>query len=339
LNRNRTEVCLTVDTEFSIAGAFANPDLYQPLADPVVDCPADGKSQGLGFLLENLAASKTPATFFIEALQTAHFGDAPMGRVVSRIAAAGQDMQLHLHPCWLRFESSEWRQGNGADDVDYDSCAGRGDSELDRFLAVGMQAFSRWGLPRPIAMRTGGLVVDTAVHRALARARVPVSSSIGLGVHRPAESALALAGGRHWIGGTLELPVLSYKQPWRGGHGAWRALTITGCSFAEITSILWQCRRAGTSPVVILTHPFEFAKVSDFRFSRIRRNRINQRRLQKLLWFLRQHEDDFRAVSFAQGHEAWLQAPPAQSPEITTSVANNLVRQVENGLNDRVWSL
>src|SRR4051812_44146134 len=103
-----TEVCITVDAEFSIGGAFADPVHRRPVGSEHVLCVANGEENGLGFLLDTFRRYGTEATFFVEALNTAYSGDAPMGRIVERILEAGQDAQLHLHPCWLAFRDADW---------------------------------------------------------------------------------------------------------------------------------------------------------------------------------------------------------------------------------------
>ena len=81
--RTRTEVCITIDTEFSVGGNFENPELH-PVAEPMVLGEIDGKEHGLGFLLDSLSEFGMCATFFVEALQTAYFGYEPMGGFVGR---------------------------------------------------------------------------------------------------------------------------------------------------------------------------------------------------------------------------------------------------------------
>ena len=76
--RKPIEVCITIDTEFSIGGNFEDPALT-PVAEPMVLGSVGGKEQGLGFLLESLAEFGVRATFFVETLQTAYFGNEPMG--------------------------------------------------------------------------------------------------------------------------------------------------------------------------------------------------------------------------------------------------------------------
>src|ERR1700724_4638510 len=77
-DRKPIEVCITVDTEFSIGGNFGNPEMA-PIAKPIVLGMIGGQEHGLGFILDSLAEFGVRATFFVETLQTAYFGDEPMG--------------------------------------------------------------------------------------------------------------------------------------------------------------------------------------------------------------------------------------------------------------------
>lgn len=327
-----TEVCITIDTEFSIGGNLDDPKL-SPIAEPIVLGAVDGKEHALGFLLDSFAEFGVRATFFVEALQTAYFGDEPMGRIARRIAGAGQDVQLHLHPGWLHYEAPRDSTHKGVPD---DSCAGRSEAELDHFFRLGLSAFQRWGLPGPVAVRTGNFQVDSDFHRAAARSGILLSSSIALALYRPGDSELALMGGRHRIGPVLELPVLCYSYPLGLGRRL-RPLSITACSGAEIRSVLRQAHDRGISPVIILTHPQEYIKRTDFRYAELRRNRVNQARLRKLLGFLRDRTDDFvtRPISALRGEAA--DAGDPRDPAISVSSTKALLRMLENGVNDRIW--
>jgi hypothetical protein len=329
--RKPTEVCITIDTEFSIGGNFDNPDL-SPVAEPIVLGPSGGKEHGLGFLLDSFSEFGIRATFFVEALQTAYFGDEPMGGIARRIADAGHDVQLHLHPCWLHYDNA--RQGlKGAPD---DSCAGRTDAELDHFFEFGLSVFSRWGVPRPVAVRTGNFQVDQAFFRAAARSGLQLSSSIAVPVHRPPDQDLALKGGRHNIGEVLEFPVFCYTYR-IGRHQRLRALSITASSRAELVSLLRQAHDRENSPVVILTHPQEFIKKTDFRYTTLRRNRVNQARLRGLLQFLQQNRDEFVTVPISELRGNEPDSLGSGEPVPSVSFGKAVARMVENGLNDRIW--
>ena len=242
--RRPTEVCITVDTEFSIGGNFENPELA-PIAEPLVLGTVAGNEHALGFLLNCLSEFRAQATFFVEALQTAYFGDEPMGGIARRIAQAGQDVQLHLHPCWLHYESNSTLHPARAPN---DSCAGRSDAELDHFFQFGVSAFLRWGLPSPVAVRSGNFQVDASFYRAAVRSGIVLSSSIALPVHRPADEALVCSGTRCRIEQVLEFPVFSYRYPF-GLNKRLRPLAITACSSAEMLSALEQAHEHQISPV------------------------------------------------------------------------------------------
>ena len=141
-----TEVCLTVDTEFSIGGAFARPMKLRPIGEPHAYCPAEGKEHGLPFILRYLARFGFPATFFVETLSTAYFGDDPLRRIGDDILSAGQDLQLHLHPNWLHFRYPDWMErlsGGHPSGV----CAGRSLPEMEALIATGLEPFERLNWP------------------------------------------------------------------------------------------------------------------------------------------------------------------------------------------------
>lgn len=330
--RKRTEVCITIDTEFSIGGNFENPELA-PIAEPIVLGSVAGKEHGLGFLLDSFGKFGVNATFFVESLQTAYFGDEPMGGIARRIAAAGHDVQLHLHPCWLHYDTvARARSGEAPND----SCAGRTESELDYFFEFGLAAFTRWGLPTPVAVRTGNFHIDGNVFRAAARFGLRVSSNIAVPIYPPREENLRLAGGKHWIGGILELPLCCYNyQIW--GTPRLRILCITACSSAEMISVLRQARAQNLSPVIILTHPQEYIKKKDYRYTKLRQNRVNQARLRALLEFLNQNQEDFVTVPVSAIHDDGASTSRRDPPALSVSAGMAMARMLENGINDRIW--
>ncbi|MDR3395482.1 MAG: hypothetical protein P4L70_10825 [Parasulfuritortus sp.] len=329
----KTEVCITIDVEFSIAGAFDSPNRFAPLSEEVVNCVVDGREQGLGFIMDSLGQHGFSGTFFTEALQTAYFGDAPMARIVERMASAGHDVQLHLHPCWLYFRNSAWQQPGFEPN---DACSRRTDAELDEMIGLGFEAFSKWGLPPPVALRTGGFCTNLAVYQAMARAGLDLASNIGLAVFEPSEPALQVWGGQHLVDGVLEVPVLSYRTPGFGPlmPSQWRLLTITSTSNSEMESLLLAARRSGVQSVVLLTHPFEFINQRGFRYDNLRKNGVNQKRLLHLLEFLEANSDDFVVTTFDKRRRDWLEAGTVTTPILHTPLRHALLRTAQNVLND-----
>ena len=334
----RTQVAITIDTEFSIGGAFGDPERRTPVGIENVTCPVGGEEQGLGFLLDTFARHGTRATFFVEALQTSWFGDAPMGAVVERVLAADQDVQLHLHPCWTAFREPEWKSRLGAGGPD-DNCDGRSTEELQDLIEEGLAALHRMGVPRPVALRTGNLRADRNVYRAMAACQLPLASNVGLGLNLPVDPALRLRGGKHRIEGVLEVPVLSYIQPAFGRRQADRLFTTTATSTFETEALLWAAREAGAQTIVLLTHPFEFIKGDRLDPARQRVNRINQRRLEWLCAFLAAHKEEFESVSFEDAGPGWLAAPDEPEPRLYAPLLPTLGRMVENKANDLIPAL
>jgi hypothetical protein len=335
----RTEVCITVDVEFSIAGALTYPDRCRPVSDPPVYGRIGAREHGLGFLLDRLADHALRATFFVECLNPSYFGDAPMGHVVERLLIARQDVQMHLHPEWLYFRDARWRETvatmmprpNG-------SCAGRSVGQLIEFMRLGQATLERWGAPAPVALRTGSFHVDRAVYRAMAAVGLRLGSNVGLAMYRARDPELRRRGGLHWIDGVLEAPVLTYTErvgPWRRP----RLLSPLSTSWREMRALLWAARRADVSPVVLITHPFEFIKSADVQFTRIARNRIVQRRFAALCRFLADNAEDFVAVPIGGAGRVWLASTTMPEPDLAPPPLAIMGRMIENGLADRVWAL
>jgi peptidoglycan/xylan/chitin deacetylase (PgdA/CDA1 family) len=330
-----TQICITVDIEFSIGGAFSVSLGDLPIGMPAVTCPSDRREHGLGFILETLRSFGLTATFFVEALNYCYFGDAPMAAVAERILKAGHDVQLHLHPCWLYFRDPRWKE-RLARERPNDSCAGRRDTELDEMISLGVDAFRRWGIPRPVALRIGNLQADRAVYRAMARHGLQLASNIGCAIWPPSDPELHFLSGRHRVEGIVELPVLAYTDlrlpRWRHRHN----LTITGCSSREIEILLDRAHNSGITPVVLLTHTFEFASRNNARYSRTRPHPTNQRRFTGLCRLIAENSRKFAAVSFSGGMPSWISEPELDDLELRVPLWSALSRLIIGQIDDRI---
>lgn len=334
----KTRVFLTIDTEFSVAGTFSDPEKYRPVGEPAVFCEEGGKSHGLGFLLETFKEFGIAATFFIEAFNTYFFGDAPMREIALAIEAAGHDTQLHLHPCWTYFKDPDWVRRLKIERPT-DHMNRRSVPQLTEWIADGLRIFERWGLARPVALRTGGLMTDLNVYAAMENCGLKVGSNVAFGIFPPAEPELRLYSGLHRVGGVLEACVLAYLDYRIGGRSHFHAWTVTGCSSGETRSLLLQAHAANIDSVVLLTHPFEFAKYESPGFGKLRPNRINQRRLRQLCVFLAENHDRFETATIGR-LAAGTAAPTGGSNRLLKAPFTQVAgRVLENALNDRIKSL
>lgn len=310
----RTRVCITVDTEFSIGGAFSNPE-RQPVAEPLVWCDIEGRSQGLGFMLDTFRQYGIQATFFVETLQRHHFKHDPMRPIAHQIHAEGHEVQLHTHPCWTLFRDPDWRNTARFQKV-RDDISKRSVEEALELINQGIETFEEWQLPRPLVFRSGNLHHGDNLFRALAQAGIPYSSNIGVAIYDSGDANYRLYSGMHERHGVKEFPVLSFTDWKVGSRQNIKSLTIAGSSFAETRFLLEEARRAGIPLVVILTHPFEFVQNRDLAFQQTRRNWLTQARLLKLCRFLHQNNDRFDACGLAAA---------AQAVSTTATAASNIL--------------
>lgn len=298
----RTRVCITIDTEFSIAGAFS--DISKaPVAEQLVWCNVNGRSEGLGFMLDVFAKNKVQATFFVETLQRHYFKRDPMRSIAQRIQDGGHEVQLHTHPCWSLFEYSDWwdraKHHRRRDDF-----AGLPMDDSVRLIEQGIETFRDWGLPRPLAFRSGNLQHDDNLYKALARTGIPYASNVAVGIYDSGDPNYRLYSGQHARHGVAECPVLTYTDWSIGSKQHLRSLTIAGVSFRETRRLLEQAHLAGIPLVVILTHPFEYVQKRDLAFSQLRRHGLTQQRLVQLCEFLHENDDRFDASGMARAASA-----------------------------------
>jgi peptidoglycan/xylan/chitin deacetylase (PgdA/CDA1 family) len=293
----RTRVCFTIDTEFSIAGAFTDAK-RSPVAEPLVWCNVDGRSEGLGFMLETFKQYDIRATFFVETVHRHHFRHDPMRPIAKRIHAEGHEVQLHTHPCWALFQHDDWWERSRGQRR-RDDFHGLDVAQSARLIQQGIDTFSEWGLPRPLVFRSGNLQHDDNLYLALKQTGIPYSSNVAMAISDCGNPDYKLYSGSHRRHGVVEFPVLTFSDWKVGGTQHTKSLTIAGSSFAETRSLLEKARAAGIAQVVILTHPFEYVHNQDLAYARTRRHSLTQSRLTRLCKYLHDNNDRFEAIGLA----------------------------------------
>ena len=326
----KTKVVLTVDTEPSIAGAFWRNEAATPLIHEPVAGMVEGRSEALGFLVETLTSHGLVATFFVETVHTRYFSDRMMGGYVERLLRAHQDVQLHLHPCWLSFKDGKLDRSNLVTDHCHELETGR----LTALIGEGADQIRTWTGKRPTGMRTGNFSTALSVFEAMRQVGLSRASNICLAAHRPPEPELAVRGGVHDFAGIRELPVTCFFDVGPVGRGRLRPMQVTALTAREQIRLLDSAHDVQNPVVVIVTHPFEFVKKTDFRYTNLRPNRIIQDRFRRLCAFLSVNSDRFEVVPLAaaadavEGRQAWS--------ELTGNAFNSIVRAVANTVNDRL---
>lgn len=334
--RDMVAVCLTIDVECSIGGAFSNTERL-PQIDAPVWCRINGKSHGLGFILDTLSRHRLTATFFVETNHVHHFGPVPMQAAVDQIIAAGHTVQLHAHPCWSVFQYADWRSRCACPELD--NFAAITEAKAVKLIEDGIAAFAYWNLPRPTVFRSGNLEHDRHLYDALAHCRIPYSSSIGLGIFDSDKVQYRLFSGHHRLRHTTELPITSFEDWAMVGKRRLKSLTIAGTTFSETVSLLLSAERQAVSTVVLLTHPFEFVHKRDVHYSSLRPNTTNQRRFEKLCAFLDEHRAAFPAVTVARAAADADRTLLNRNIVLRTSFAQSLGRKVSNEVDTQLGIL
>lgn len=332
-----TKVCITVDLECSIGGAFRDPTLV-PVGDQAVWCMIQGRSEGLRFILETLKAESISGTFFLETNHTHYFKVSPVGNAAKRVRADGHDVQLHVHPCWSYFQYADWRV-RCHDHHKLDNFVGLSVDEIVKIVQYGRYIFDDWQLPTPTVFRSGNLQHDDNLYCALSQCGIQSSSNIGLGVFNSGLPQYQLYSGHQVFHGVREFPLLTYEDGLRWGTPSLKCLTITGTSFSETCALLKQAEAQDVPLVVILTHPSEFIQKSDGQYSVMRRHWINQRRLQRLARFLRHNRSRFPCIGMAEASAEFADQPTHQNALLQTPFLSSVLRKASNGTYDKLGAL
>jgi hypothetical protein len=228
-------VCFTIDTEFSIAGAFADPAL-RPVGLPMVRCEVDGQPQGLAFLLAASGATACRPPSLSRRCSGTTSVMTRCGRR-PRIAEDGHELQLHVHPCWAVFQHADWPQRVRLQPRQDDLA---GASWLPRWFCCGDRPRLPNGDCRTAGVPRRSLQHDENLYRALAAAEfrsVPISAwrlQLRAGGYQ-------LRAGRHQRHGVLECPVLTFAD-WPGHL---KTVSVSGTSFAEMRWLLDCAHAAG----------------------------------------------------------------------------------------------
>jgi hypothetical protein len=251
-------VFLTVDTEvYPITSAWRENRLRRDIDRDIYGRIETGE-YGLTYQLSVLQKYGLKASFFVESLfaLSANVGEAPLRRIVREIQAAGQEVQMHLHPEWVP-------------ELPADSAATlrqRESNVLSRFSAsdqavlirAGLGALKRSGAQNICAFRAGDYAANFDTLRALHNVGIQFDSSYN---YCYLNSLCGLRTGQAIVqpmrmDGVWEIPI-SFFRDWPGHY---RHAQLRACSSAEIIHALEKANSAGWWSFVIVSHSFECLK-------------------------------------------------------------------------------
>ncbi|MGZ8287148.1 MAG: polysaccharide deacetylase [Allosphingosinicella sp.] len=290
-----TQVLLTVDTE--LRWDWRDLSWRENLA-----LSFDPAGVGVSHQLDRLGAHGLKACFFVDPMPALRYGIEPIRRMVEPILAAGQEVQLHIHPSWADPANPVFEL-TGLDR----------ETQL-RLIRTARDLLIEAGAPPPIAFRSGSYAADLATLEALAKLGIRYDSSHN-GSHHPDPSALPLDPRRiapALIEGLVEIPVTQIEQR----PGSLRHLQICAVSFDEMRAALNHAADNDHPVVNIVGHSFELATRGGKRA-----NPSLVRRFEKLCGFLADQAERLPTAFFSEigGVPLEAEASPLRSRAVRTA--------------------
>lgn len=292
-----TRVLLTIDTELKWERHAAGLSWAENLA-----LSYDPAGVGISYQLSQLAAHRLKACFFVDPMPALVYGIEPVRQMVEPILAAGQEVQLHLHPSWARPEDPEFELG----DLD-------GPRQLE-LIRTARDLLIEAGAPPPVAFRSGSFAADLATIRSLAALGIGYDSSHN-GSYHPWPSALPLDPRQiapALLDGVVEIPVTQVEPT----SGALRHLQICAVSFNEMQAALLHAAKQDHPVATIVGHSFELAARNGRKA-----NAVLVGRFEKLCRFLAEHRERLPTTWFADLDDLPLEAEaiPLRSSALRTA--------------------
>jgi hypothetical protein len=298
-----TRVLLTIDTELRWDWHLRGASWRENLA-----LSFDPAGVGVSYQLARLAAHGLKACFFVDPMPALLYGIEPIRLMVEPILAAGQEVQLHLHPSWADPKNPVFE------------LTGLDRQRQHELIRTARDLLIEAGAPTPGAFRSGSYAADTATLEALAALGIGYDSSHN-GSHHPDPSDLPLDPGRiapALIDGIVEIPVTQIEQR----PGSLRHLQICAVSFGEMRAALLHAADAGHPIVNIVGHSFELA----VRGGR-RANPLVVRRFEKLCGFLAGQAERMPTAAFSDLADLPLDAEAFPLRSGTLRTASRMAQQ------------
>ena len=307
-----SRVLLTVDTELTWAPYARGASWQENLA-----CSYDPAGVGVPYQLEMLRAHGLKACFFIDPMPAAVYGLEPVRRMVEPILAAGQEIQLHLHPVWLSVAEGA-AEGASFELTGYDLEAQRALISRARDLLI------EAGAPDPIAFRSGSYAANASTLAALRSLGIRYDSSHN-GSHHPFPSALPLPPrlvAPVEFDGIVEVPVSQIEA----ASDRLRHLQLCAVSSAELREALLHASAHQHPVTTIVSHSFELATRDGSRA-----NRVLCRRFEALCAFLSTNQETLPTIHFSDLTDMPLGVEASPLPPRTFRKARRVAEQLWAG--------
>lgn len=281
-------------------------DLARGFPDAYARCVYGGSKRAghaLPRTLETLDRHGLRGVFLVEPLFAARFGIEYLAEIVALILAAGQEVQMHMHPAWADEARPPLLPGATRKRGHMSAYSLAEQTELVR---IGSRLLQQAGAPAPVAFRAGsfaanrdtlralkanGLRYDLSANAVFARSLPDLREDIDMHAAAPVEGL--------WL-----LPLSVFRD----GFGRLRHAQVGACATSELIRAMEDARHLGRGEFILLSHNFEMLKPG-----RRRPDAIVARRFEALCRHLAVHAGDMKTCGFADLPPA---APGARVPRL-----------------------
>lgn len=226
--------------------------------------------------------------FFVEPLFATRFGSKYLETVVQLIRAAGQEIQLHLHPEWT----------DEAIHPLIDNCAKKRQhltyytlEEQTTLIGHGKRMLEAAGSGPITAFRSGSYAANSDTFEALRRNGIYLDSSLNrcFAVSAPDLRSEHMFDRVFSVQNVVTYPVTVFKD----GFGKLRPAQVGACGFNELRDASQSAERAGVADFVIVSHNFEMLTPDSSQ-----PDWIVVARFERLCAYLAQHSQQFKVGGF-----------------------------------------
>ena len=256
-----TRVLLTVDTELSWRHYARGADWRENLS-----LSYNPAGVGVAWQLELLARHGLKACFFVDPMPALVYGIEPVRLMVEPILAAGQEVQLHLHPFW--WDLAHFRREERFELTSFDAETQR------EMIVTARDLLIEAGAPPPTAFRAGSYAANVDTLDVLRTLGIFYDSSHN-GAEHPWPSALPLHPSLidpAPAAGVTELPIAQIRRR----DGGLRPFQLCALSLDEMRSALRHAADHQHPLVTIVSHSFELATRDGRRVNRLVRHRFER---------------------------------------------------------------
>lgn len=298
----KTKVYITVDTECSMGGAWADPSMQPVPPERRIFCNIAGESHGIGWLCHALQKHGFKATFFSEVFGIEVFGEEVTRHWIGFLQDHGQDVQLHTHlnfHFYARHLVSPLKPSDRTDNL-----ANLPIERQRELLMRACELFARLTGQAPKVFRAGNWVCNRGLLESLREKGIVLDASFNACAQQhgsfPGEDVQVNRLQR--IGPMWEFPITLAHQslPDPVLHRGLRPLDPTSMSVWELCKSLDDCHAQGMEHVSIVLHSFSLVKSKDDQYRQLRPDRVVQDRVIRLLDFLDTHRDRFSVSTMGQ---------------------------------------